>query len=168
MTLTARRLALFVLGAAILAVLVHEALSFVLFVRDDDTPFPRLEIGFVRNLIYLVTLALWPTLLLVAGILALRRRLVTRAEVVLLFVIAGLLVAMVLVGVFESVIEPWSRFVEFNDVSSVPLAVAPVLGAGMVLAILALLIGVIVQTIRAPRPSASRRAVQDEAATRSV
>jgi hypothetical protein len=50
--ISARRLALVVLGAAILGVGVYQALRFVLAVRDDgDVPYPRLEIGVVGNLL---------------------------------------------------------------------------------------------------------------------
>ena len=147
MRISARRLALIVAAAAVVGVALHQVFNFVLATRHDEV---RLEIGFVGNLVFLLVFYLCPILLVVAGVLAIRRRPATRAELIVVGVLGGLFGVLGILAAFETMIEPWSGFVEFSEASFVPFYAAPVVGGLIVLTVLAMIGIVVVQTIRAP------------------
>jgi hypothetical protein len=137
-TLTARRLALFVFAAAGLAFLTFVALSYVL---GEHGP---IALGYTGMLTPYLLFLLCPILLLDAGVLAIRRRAATIPEVAVLSALVGIL--LLLGGI------SWAeRFLGYmNDAFYV--VVACWLASG--LAALASLVVIIVATIAAPRLAA--------------
>jgi hypothetical protein len=151
--ISARRLALIVLGAAAVGVAMHYAFSFVLGSRNDTV---GLEIGLVGNLVLILLFPLVPILVIVAGILAIRRRPATRVEIVLCCILGGLFGAMGALAAFESLLGPVEMFTRFDPrPASLVWDAAPVLGVLVVLVVPVLFVAVIVQTIRAPGRTAT-------------
>jgi lipid-A-disaccharide synthase-like uncharacterized protein len=137
--ISARRLALVLVIAAVLGIAVHQALDFILGARDDG-PGMGLEIGFVGNLVFILRYAVVPILLIAAGLLAVRRRPATPVEIGVLSIIGGLL------GL---------------------LAIAAARESAVVVALPVLLVSVIVQTIRAPG-AVPREALRREEGASSI
>ena len=98
MRITARRLALVVLAAAVLAGATCVALQLVYRARGAGD---GLELGFATPMLYGLLSLLWPILGLDAGILAIRRRQAARAEIVLLMILGAVVLVLALVASLE-------------------------------------------------------------------
>jgi hypothetical protein len=142
--LSARRLALFVLAAAVLAFGTMYALGYALSVQGSD-----FVLGVSGVMVYVNVSVLWVILLIDAGVLAIRRRMATKPELVLLIVLGGLVVLLGFAGTLEPILYNAGPYLRLGVLFFAAYSWAPI-----GLAALGGLVVIIVATIRAPRMDA--------------
>jgi hypothetical protein len=139
--ITARRLALFVLAAAVVDVIANQAMWYVQWSQGT-----ALALGYNGMMLYGALSFLWVVLLVDAGVLAIRRRMATRPELLSLFALAGIVVFQGLVGMAEPVLGQLGY-----EIVTMVLILSLFGWVLVALAAFATLVTIIIGTIMSPR-----------------